>query len=254
MRILLTNDDAFFAEGIKILESTLIRYGHEVYVVAPHTEQSAKSHSMTVTGDITLWKHDDRHFSLEGTPADCVIYTLRTMLLPSSKIISNDIDMVISGINHGYNLSSDTIYSGTCAAARQGAMYGYPSIAISTERNEEGLFSMEKPALYLAQKLESFCSLLKGADSFLNLNFPYNWDGEVERASLGVIEYGDEVSVRNKGSKMVLKTVSCAMNPIPSRDEQYPMDYMVTKEGKASATIIKINPNSDIERMKTLPL
>ena len=68
MRILISNDDGFMREGIRTLEAVLIRHGHEVYSVAPHTEQSAKSHSMTVLGSVTIWKHDDHHYS-------CLLYT-----------------------------------------------------------------------------------------------------------------------------------------------------------------------------------
>ena len=77
MHILLVNDDGYKAEGINTLFSVLTSFGHDVYIVAPHTEQSAKSHAMTVIGDVTIYKHDEHHYSLEGTPADCVIIHFR---------------------------------------------------------------------------------------------------------------------------------------------------------------------------------
>lgn len=249
MRILISNDDGFMRDGIRTLEAVLVNHGHEVYSVAPHTEQSAKSHSMTVMGEVTIWKHDDHHYSLEGTPADCVIFSLKSGLLPVVP------DMVIGGINHGYNLSSDTIYSGTCGVARQGAMYGIPSIAISVECNENGTYDFVSPSEYLASKLDYFYDSLKGAEAFLNLNFPSNWNGKVEKASLGVIHYDDQFSVKERGNKISIKTVGCTMRHVPSPEsEGYDMDSVVTKRGSASITFIEITPGYDKGRMEKLQL
>ena len=247
MRILISNDDGFMREGIRTLESVLVKHGHDVYSVAPHTEQSAKSHSMTVMGEVTIWRHDDHHYSLEGTPADCVIYSLKSGLLPVVP------DLVIGGINHGFNLSSDTIYSGTCGVARQGAMYGIPSIAISSECDENGNYDFVSPSEYLASNLEYFYETLKGAEAFLNLNFPFNWNGKVEKASLGVIHYDDKFSIKERGSKISVKTVGCQMTAVPSQEsEGYDMDSIVTKRGSASVTYIGVTPGYDKERMNKL--
>ena len=249
MRILISNDDGFMREGIRTLEEVLSKHGHEVYSVAPHSEQSAKSHSMTVMGSVCMWKHDDHHYSLEGTPADCIIYTLKSGILPALP------DMIIGGINHGYNLSSDTIYSGTCGVARQGAMYGIPSVAISAESGENGEFDFIGPAQYLVSHLESFRNLLKGAEAFLNLNFPHNWNGKVEKASLGVIHYEDVFSVVERGSKLTIKTTGCTMTRVPSQESiGFDMDGAVVERGSASATIIEITPGYDKKRMESLSL
>lgn len=247
MRILISNDDGFMREGIRTLESALKKHGHDVYSVAPHTEQSAKSHSMTVMGEVTIWKHDDHHYSLEGTPADCVIYSLKSGLLPYMP------DIVIGGINHGYNLSSDTIYSGTCGVARQGAMYGIPGIAISAMCDENGNYDFESPAEYLASNLEYFYQALIGAEAFLNINFPPRWNGKVEKASLGVIHYDDLFSMKVKGNKISVKTSGCDMSAVPSPEsEGYDMDSVVTQRGAASITFVEITPGYDKERMNKL--
>lgn len=249
MRILITNDDGFFQEGIRVLEKALIRYGHEVYCVAPHLEQSAKSHAMTVSGNITVWKHDDHHYSMEGTPADCVIYTIK------SNLLGTEPDMVVSGINNGYNLSSDTIYSGTCAAARQGTMYGYPSIALSSQKDEDGVYDFEAIAEYASSRLEEYYALLKGASSFLNINFPPHWNGRVEKASLGVIEYNDVFSVSGNGRKLSMKFDSCSVESLPSPDGcDYESDWDITHRGSASITPIRINPLHDESVMEKLKL
>ena len=116
MNILLSNDDGYQADGIRILEEVLVSHGHTVYISAPEGEQSGKSHSMTIRGEIAVTKYGERHFHISGTPADCIVYSHRSALFPVN------FDAVISGINHGYNLSTDVIYSGTCAAARQATM------------------------------------------------------------------------------------------------------------------------------------
>ncbi|MGN1164028.1 MAG: 5'/3'-nucleotidase SurE [Candidatus Ornithospirochaeta sp.] len=242
MRILIANDDGFFREGIITLEAVLTKHGHEVYRVAPHTEQSARSHAMTVGGEIAAWCHDDHHFSLEGTPADCVIYSLHSGLVPFP-------DVVIGGINHGYNRSSDTIYSGTCAVARQGAMYGIPGIAISAESDEEGNYDFTSPSEYLASHLEDFCAFLRGSESFLNINFPPHWNGRVEKAALGTIKYDDKFTSRKNGNKIHIRVTSCTTEDIPSPSALgLDMDTVVTSRGSASVTIIRISPQIDDEK------
>ncbi len=118
MNILLSNDDGYKALGIRVLEDVLSEAGHDVYVSAPDSEQSGKSHAMTIRGRIVVTEYAPKHFHVSGTPADCIVYSHRCSLFPIP------FDVVISGINHGYNLSTDIIYSGTCAAARQAAFYG----------------------------------------------------------------------------------------------------------------------------------
>lgn len=248
MHILLVNDDGYKAEGINTLFSVLTQYGHDVYIVAPHTEQSAKSHAMTVRGDITVWKHDEHHYSLEGTPADCIIFPLRAGFLPFTP------DCVISGINHGYNLSSDTIYSGTCGAARQAQMYGFPAIAISTEKDENKRYDFLRPSEYVAKKIESFISVLDG-ESFLSLNFPPNWNGKIEKASLGVIDYRDDYTYHVEGNRILIRGTGYSTQ-WSMRDEValYPGDDELCKNNIAAATIININPSYDIVRMDKLDL
>ncbi len=247
MKILLVNDDGYKAEGILTLERVLKEKGHDVLVVAPHTQQSAKSHAMTVKGEVVMHRYDDRHYSLEGTPADCVIYPLRSNLLPFKP------DVIISGINHGYNLSSDTIYSGTCAAARQGVMYSIPSIAISAEKDRETGYDFVSPGEYLSSRLESFVSALTLSDSFMNLNFPPKWNGEVKKAGLGFIHYFDDYTTDDNGERIVFRSNGCKMNFVESEDE-YPGDRALALSGFATLSFIKINPVYDKEKMKEFVL
>ena len=125
MIILLTNDDGYQAEGISVLETVLAEAGHEVWVCAPSDQRSAQSHAMTLKGKIRFIRFDARHYHCSGTPADCILYGLNGGALPVAP------DVVVSGINHGYNASTDILYSGTVGAASEAALRGIPAIAIS---------------------------------------------------------------------------------------------------------------------------
>jgi 5'-nucleotidase len=123
MRILLSNDDGYFAPGIAILERTLAPIA-EVSVVAPERDRSGASNSLTLDRPLTVRRAQNGYFHVNGTPTDCVHLAVTGLLdkLP---------DVVIAGINHGANMGDDTIYSGTVAAATEGFLLGIPSIAIS---------------------------------------------------------------------------------------------------------------------------
>ena len=124
MKILLTNDDGINAEGLATAIAVAEARG-DFLVVAPLTEQSGKSHSITKDEPLRLRKVREHVYALGGTPADCVKFALHELLA------GKDPDIIISGINHGANLGQDTIYSGTVAAAIEAAMNDLPAIAIS---------------------------------------------------------------------------------------------------------------------------
>ncbi|MBI5752497.1 MAG: 5'/3'-nucleotidase SurE [Hydrogenophilales bacterium] len=123
MRILLSNDDGYFAPGLAALAQALGTVA-EVTVVAPERDRSGASNSLTLDRPLTLRKASSGFYYVNGTPTDCVHLAV-TGWLPQLP------DMVISGINHGANMGDDTIYSGTVAAATEGFLLGIPSIAIS---------------------------------------------------------------------------------------------------------------------------
>ena len=123
MRILISNDDGYFAPGIAILARVLGEIA-DVTVVAPEADRSGASNSLTLDRPLSLRQAASGFYYVNGTPTDCVHLAVTGMLdhLP---------DMVVSGINHGANMGDDTIYSGTVAAATEGFLLGVPSIAIS---------------------------------------------------------------------------------------------------------------------------
>ncbi len=136
MLILLTNDDGIYAPGLLAMQRELSRLG-EVHVVAPATEQSGVGHSITfLTPLMAKEVYVDgvrRGWAVEGSPADCVKLALAE-LLPRRP------DLVVSGINGGLNVGINVLYSGTVAAATEGALYDLPSIAVSLEYDEHGEF------------------------------------------------------------------------------------------------------------------
>jgi 5'-nucleotidase len=123
MRILLSNDDGYFAPGLAALAEALQGLG-EVVVVAPEQNRSGASNSLTLDRPLLLKQAASGFYFVNGTPTDCVHLAVTGMLdkLP---------DIIVSGINHGANMGDDTIYSGTVAAATEGFLLGIPSIAIS---------------------------------------------------------------------------------------------------------------------------
>ena len=131
LRILISNDDGVFAEGIRTLATTAVLRGHEVTVVCPDQERSATGHALTLQNPIRAERADELFvpgvtaWACSGTPADC-------MKLALCELVKQPPDLVMSGINHGPNLGTDVFCSGTVAAAMEGSIEGIPSLAVSS--------------------------------------------------------------------------------------------------------------------------
>ena len=103
MKILLTNDDGYTSEGLTVLSDALVAAGHEVWVCAPSVERSASSHAMTLHQEVTITEFGTMRYHCSGTPVDCILYATR------AKVFDHHPDLVISGINHGFNISTDIL-------------------------------------------------------------------------------------------------------------------------------------------------
>ena len=124
-RILVTNDDGINAPGLKVLERVARQLSSDVWVVAPETNQSGASHSLTMHRPLRVRRVSRRRFAVDGTPTDCVLLALQTV------IKGGPVDLVLSGVNHGGNLGEDVTYSGTIAAAMEATLFNVPAFALS---------------------------------------------------------------------------------------------------------------------------
>jgi len=166
MRILLTNDDGIFAKGIEALHEALSRY-HDVYVIAPETERSAVGHAITFL-DPLMVKPVKRNgtffgYACTGTPADCVKLGICELMRPLP-------DVVVSGINLGANVGINVLYSGTVSAATEGAILGFPAVAVSIDSFEPQDFSGATDAVLHLLNIIEKRGLPRGV--CLNVNVP----------------------------------------------------------------------------------
>lgn len=132
MRILLTNDDGIRAPGLVVLEQIARQFSDDIWICAPDEEQSGMGHALTLTKPVRLRQHDERRFSVTGTPTDAVTLGLR-------KVMDGPPDLILSGVNRGANLADDITYSGTVSAAIEGALAGVRSVALSQVYAREGM-------------------------------------------------------------------------------------------------------------------
>jgi 5'-nucleotidase len=163
MRILISNDDGYFAPGIAVLAATLKNQGHAVTVVAPERDRSGASNSLTLDRPLMVRQTPAGFNYVNGTPTDCVHLAV-TGLLPELP------DMVISGINHGANMGDDTVYSGTVAAATEGFLLGIPSIAVSLANLQSENF--QTAADFVAGLVRRFAAQPFPEHVLLNVNVP----------------------------------------------------------------------------------
>ena len=190
MRILLTNDDGVNARGLRLLETVARRLSDDVWIVAPSEEQSGAGHSLTLTQPVRLRRHDDRRFSVTGTPTDAVMLALAHVMK------DNPPDVVLSGINRGANLAEDVTYSGTVSAAMEGALAGVRSIALSQAYSREGMGDTVPFAAAEAWAEKVLRPLLEfdgGPGTIVNVNFPALAPDEVKGIRIcrqGLRDYG----------------------------------------------------------------
>lgn len=190
MRILLTNDDGVNARGLRLLESVARKFSDDIWIVAPTEEQSGAGHSLTLTTPVRLRRHDERRFSVTGTPTDAVMLALAHVMKDSPP------DVILSGINRGANLAEDVTYSGTVSAAMEGALAGVPSIALSQAYSREGMGDTVPFAAAEAWAERVLGPLLEFETeprTLININFPAMPPEEVKGVRVcrqGLRDYG----------------------------------------------------------------
>ena len=236
MRFLVTNDDGIYAEGIRVLIETLARLG-DVYVVAPNQERSGVGHGITVNRPlrierVSFFSGIKEAYMMDGTPADCVKLAIEAMEL--------EVDFVISGINNGANLGTDVFYSGTVAAAFEGALQNIPSIALSLCKKSavgQGLYQTA------AECLVQILTKLKNAavTGLLNVNVP-NIPMEqvkgVRATKLGVGRYKNLFEKRLDPRGKPYYWMKGIQFELENTDED---DYRAVQQGFVSITPLKID-------------
>jgi 5'-nucleotidase len=207
--ILCSNDDGFFSRGLRASVSALRELGR-VVVVAPETEQSATSHSLTLHRPLRLRRVEEDWYALDGTPADCVYLALHlgetdagAVATGENAILPRKPDLVVSGINRGINLGQDVFYSGTVAAAREGALRGIPSIAGSVQVTEDPSGAVSYDATHVARLVTELGRALleRGVRDgeptpLLNVNAPAGPIGKLVSAKLGLRLWVETVDAR----------------------------------------------------------
>ena len=169
MRILLTNDDGVNARGLAVLEEIARCFSDDITIVAPAEEQSGTGHSLTLTRPVRIRRLGERRYAVTGTPTDAVMMAV-------ARIMKDDPpDLILSGVNRGANLGEDVTYSGTVAAAMEGALAGIPAIALSqvyAKRGTGDAVSFDAAAAWGERVLRPLIETRMTRATLVNVNFP----------------------------------------------------------------------------------
>ena len=239
MNILVSNDDGIKARGLAELTKALSKKG-SVYVCAPNSQRSASSHALSVNNEITMKKIDfdgaTMAFEIGGTPADCVklgLYVLRKMGI--------DIDIVYSGINHGGNIGTDTMYSGTVSAAAEGLFNGLPAVAVSVNDHQASHFegACKLAVDILPKMMEEGRNL--GVVSINTPDIPLEEIRGVKTAKLGTIGYHEWFdAVAEEGEQITYKYSGYHKELDCWTDET---DAKLVRDGYATISSVKYDQN-----------
>jgi 5'-nucleotidase len=254
MRILVTNDDGYQSDGLTALIDALEGAGHQVWVCAPFEERSASSHSMTFHKEIVITEYAQNRFYCSGTPADCILYATKGKILPGSP------DLVISGINYGYNISTDILYSGTVGAAREAALHGLKALAVSCSRGDDGTYPFDRAAAFVVEHLDDFYPLAS-KECLININIPANGNGKWRSAVPAILDYHGALETRSEGASRhfdaeggsfgnatILSLIGGGKPSQRCLTER--SDFSVVDEGYVSVTALSLLPpvHADVQR------
>ena len=241
-RVLLTNDDGINALGLKTLEQILLPVAKEVFVIAPETEKSGSGHSLTLQRPLRIREITNHRFAVNGTPTDCVLLAINHILREQTP------DIVISGINHGYNLADDVTYSGTIAAAMEAVIQGIPALALSIDYESNNYVHWLTIKNWMPKILKSLEGLCISSLTLLNINFPNIQSGLIDGIQVtkqGKNKIGDTI-IEGKDPK------NCSYFWIGSQknclnEVEKGTDLEAVKRKKISVTPLSINLTDNIE-------
>ncbi len=231
--ILLTNDDGYAAEGLRALAGALEDFA-TVSIVAPNSEKSGAAQSLTLRQPIVVHPKQERHWAVDGTPADAVIVALHR-LLPEKP------DLVISGINHGANMGENVYYSGTVGAAREAALHHIPAVAMSlcAKKDNQNFANSARIARSIAELI-----LKEGLPDqvLLNINVPEPWTGNVRFARQSKKITRNQLS---EGKDPKGRTYYWIFEQKFEKDVEPDTDYAAVFAGDVSVTPLHLDPTDD---------
>lgn len=236
--ILLTNDDGIEAEGLQRLRAALRDFA-DVIVVAPDRERSAVSHGLTLRTPLTLQEAGENMYTLDGTPADCIIYALENVTPVAP-------DLVISGINHGANLGDDIMYSGTVAAAREAAHRGLRALAVS-QAYDDSPIDFTRGVKFVRALVKRLLAYTDGGALCLNVNIPVRRIRGVRITRQGC---GPPLPHFNALDGAARARRGAAQEPEDPRND-IPMDYLAVRDHYISVTPLQ-NDQTDYAMVEEL--
>jgi 5'-nucleotidase len=242
MNILLTNDDGLESPGIQLLAKSLRGEGHRVIVIAPDRDRSGASHSISfIASPLVLHPRGEDTWTCSGLPVDCVAAALLGM--PEDQVKP---ELVVSGINRGANLGTDLLYSGTAAAARQGSIFGLPSIALSLAADHGESCYWDQAVRFSLSRLDEMLGYWK-ADTFINLNIPNSPQGPggMARAFPSRRLYHDGLAVMDapNGDRYCFFHAGTEETISPEGS-----DHQLISQNLAALSVVWIHPVSDDPR------
>lgn len=233
-RVLLTNDDGIDAPGLRVLEKIAATLAREVWVVAPETDQSGTSHSVSLHGPLRAIERGERRFGVTGTPGDCVVMAARHLMRDAPP------DAVLSGVNRGGNLGIETVFSGTVGAAMTGMLLGIRSIALSQTYTGRQPIRWHSAETLGPDVIRRLLGASWGDGVCLNVNFPDVEPADakpmrITRQGIGLVE-GMDVEARQDPRAQPyywLRFQRAGTDPVPDSET------VVVKSGGVSVTPLR---------------
>ena len=232
--ILITNDDGFNASGLEVLKEIAKKITNNIFIIAPKFNQSAKSRSITLNQEVNFEKKSNYEWIIDGTPTDCVIFAINHLMKDFKP------DLILSGINAGCNVGDEVSYSGTVAAAWEGAVRGINSIALSQFGGNEDFYSYKSAINHGYQVIDKLLNESLNKPMFFNVNFPLSSLTKIDRKNflytrLANQKSADEIILNNNNKSFKIGHMLIKNNIISNTD----LD--VIKNNKVSITPLSLD-------------
>lgn len=246
-RVLVTNDDGISSPGIKLLYEVACSLFSDVWVVAPASEQSGKGHSLTLQTGLEVLNTSKKIYSVAGTPTDCMILALNEIMKNAPP------DLVLSGVNNGYNLCEDITYSGTIGAAIEATIAAIPAIAFSQETSEAGESDTELSKKLIKKIIDKLINYKWPEATLFNVNFPYQYapNFDIKMTKQGKTKLGDDIILQNQTNDTFVYKIGkmCRSDMLGSQT-----DIAAIKSGHVSITALTIDLTNykELDNLKTL--